>query len=88
MILCTTSSNHLDSVTGHFYVQVLQRLSIAVRREQFNKWQGQRLLHHDNASSHTLLVVKQFLAKKDIYVITQPLYYPDLAPTDFWLFLP
>jgi hypothetical protein len=30
--------------------------------------------------------VRQFLAKKNIPVITQPLYSPDLAPSDFWLF--
>jgi hypothetical protein len=30
--------------------------------------------------------VQQFLAKKIIPVITQPLYSPDLAPSDFWLF--
>jgi hypothetical protein len=31
--LCTMSSYHLDSVTGHFYVQVLQR-------KQRDKWQA------------------------------------------------
>jgi hypothetical protein len=30
--------------------------------------------------------VQQFLAEKNIPVITQPLYSPDLAPTDLWLF--
>jgi hypothetical protein len=43
-------------------------------------------LHHDNALSHTSLVVQQFLAEKSFPVITQPLYSPDLAPSDFWLF--
>jgi hypothetical protein len=38
------------------------------------------------APSHTSLVVQQFLAEKSIPVITQPLYSPDLAPSDFWLF--
>jgi len=43
-------------------------------------------LHHDNARSHTSLVVQQFLAEKSILVITQQPYSPDLAPSDFWLF--
>jgi hypothetical protein len=30
--------------------------------------------------------VKQFLAEKSIPVVTQPLYSPDLALSDFWLF--
>jgi hypothetical protein len=39
-----------------------------------------------NASSHTSLVVLQFLVEKSIPVITQPSYSPDLAPSDFRLF--
>jgi hypothetical protein len=30
--------------------------------------------------------VQQFLAMKNITVIAQPLYSPDLAPSDIWLF--
>jgi len=48
--------------------------------------QGECLLHHDNASSHTSLVVQQFLAEKSIPVITQTPYSPDYAPSDFWQF--
>jgi transposase len=50
------------------------------------KWQGQWFLHHDNASSNTPLVVQQFLVEKDIPVIIQPPYSPDLAPIYFCLF--
>jgi hypothetical protein len=75
-----------QTVNGHFYVQVLQRLSDAVWRKRHNKWQGEWFLHHDNAPSHTSLVVQQFLTEKSIPVITQPLYSPDLALSDFWLF--
>jgi hypothetical protein len=45
--------------------------------------QGHWFLQHDNAQSHTLLVVQQFLAEKNIPVITQTLYSLDLAPSDF-----
>jgi len=58
----------------------------AVWRKCRDKWQGEWCLHHDNEPSHISLVVQQFLAKKIIPVITQPLYSPDLAPSDFWLF--
>jgi hypothetical protein len=40
--------------------------------------QGQWSVHHDNAPSHTLLVVQQFLSSS--------CYSPDLALSDFWLF--
>ena len=75
-----------QTVNGHFYVQVLQRLRDAVRRKRRDKWQGEWFLHHDNAPSHTSYVVQQFLAEKSIPVITQPPYSPDLAPSDFCLF--
>jgi transposase len=48
--------------------------------------QGQWFLHHDNAPSHTSPVLQQFLAEKNIHVITQPPYSSDLAPCDLWLF--
>jgi hypothetical protein len=75
-----------QTVNGHFYVQVSQRLRNAVQRKRHDMWQGEWCLHHDNAPSHTSLVVQQFLAKKSILVITQPLYPLDLGPSDFWLF--
>jgi histone-lysine N-methyltransferase SETMAR len=43
------------------------------------------ILHHDNASAHKALSVKQFLAQKSITEIEHPLYSPDLALSDFWL---
>ncbi|KAG2455326.1 MOS1T transposase, partial [Polypterus senegalus] len=59
-----------QSVTGVFYVQVLQRLRDAVRRKRPDKWKGQWFMHHDNTPSHTSFVVQQFLADKNIPVIT------------------
>jgi transposase len=35
---------------------------------------------------HSAHVVQQFLAKHGIPVVSQPLYSPDLAPCDFFLF--
>uniref|UniRef100_A0A8C4X9K6 Protein GVQW3-like n=1 Tax=Erpetoichthys calabaricus TaxID=27687 RepID=A0A8C4X9K6_ERPCA len=75
-----------QSVIGVFYVQVLQRLRDAIQRKRPDKWQGQWFLHHDNTPSHTSFVVQQCLADKNIPVITQPPYSPDIAPCDFWLF--
>ena len=75
-----------QTVYGHFYVQVLQRLRNSVRGKGRDKWQGEWFLHHDNAPRHTSLVVQQFLAEKSIHVITKPPYSPDLAPSDFWMF--
>jgi transposase len=67
-------------------MQILQRFRNAVRRKRRDKWQGQWFLHHDNAPSHISLVVQQFIPEKNIYIIAQPPYSPDLTPCDFWLF--
>jgi hypothetical protein len=50
------------------------------------KRQEQWILHHDNPPSQTSLAVQQFLAEKNIPVITQAPHSPDLAPSDYWLF--
>jgi hypothetical protein len=44
------------------------------------------LLHNDNAASHTFVLTQQFLAKNKMHVIPHPLYSPELAPCDFFLF--
>ena len=47
-----------------------------------NSW----FLHHDNAPSHTALVLRDHYAKISTYIVPQPPYSPALAPCDFWLF--
>ena len=41
---------------------------------------------HDNALSHSSLIVTEFLAKHETKVIAQTLYSPDLGPCDFFQF--
>ena len=40
----------------------------------------------NNAPSHSILIVTEFLTKHETKVIAQPPYSPDLAPSDFSLF--
>jgi len=47
---------------------------------------GDWLLHHDNASAHTLFVVREFLTKNNMTTVPHPAYSPDLAPCDFYMF--
>jgi transposase len=44
------------------------------------------VLHHDNAPAHLSFLVRNFLAKNQTTTVPQPLYSPDLAPADFFLF--
>jgi len=47
---------------------------------------GDWFLLHDNAPSHNATIVKQFLAQQKVTVLDHPLYSPDLAPADYFLF--
>ena len=53
------------------------------RRDLFdlNTW----MLHHDNEPAHSYLSVRCFLAEKNVSVLDQPPYSPDLAPCNFFL---
>jgi hypothetical protein len=68
-----------NTLSRRYEVMMHQTFDIKECNEQW-------FLHHDNAPSHTSLVVQQFLAKENIPVITQPPYSPDLTPSEFWLF--
>ena len=82
-VLCNT--NLLQEVRRS--IIVLRRFRDAVRRKRARFWSsGDWLLHHDNAPAHSSNLVQQFLAKHKIVQFRQPLYSPDIAPCDFWMF--
>ena len=47
-----------------------------------NSW----FLHHDNAPSHTALVLRDHFAKNPTHIVPQSPYSPDLALCNIWLF--
>ena len=79
---------HDQTVNAAFYVKVLKRLRENVRRKRPDQWQNNtRLLHHDNAPAHAALLTRRFLTDNNMTVVPHPPYSPDLAPSDFFLFL-
>ena len=54
-------------------------------RYDWNRTKG-TLLHHDNASSHTSKMTRQFIDESGLQILPHPPYSPDLALCDFWLF--
>ena len=76
-----------QTVNQHVYKGILQRLLRSVRDKRRELWENNSwLLHHDNAPAHTALSIREFLAEKNVTVMEQPPYSPDLAPCDFFLF--
>ncbi|UYV75280.1 hypothetical protein LAZ67_12003281 [Cordylochernes scorpioides] len=75
------------TVNKEYYLQVMRNLREAIRQKRPDLWKNKNwLLHHDNAPSHTSLLVRDFLAKNNTLMMPQPPYSPDLAPCDFFLF--
>ena len=76
-----------QTINKEFYLEVLRHLHESVCRKWPEKWRdGDWILHHDNAPSHTSHVVQQFLAKHGTAQLQQPSHSPDLALCDFFLF--
>ncbi|UYV77400.1 CSNK1A1 [Cordylochernes scorpioides] len=75
------------TVNKEYYLQVMGNLREAIRQKRPDLWKNKNwLLHYDNAPAHTLLLVRDFLAKNNTLMMPQPPYSPDLAPCDFFLF--
>jgi hypothetical protein len=73
------------TVSSASYVEVIGGLlkHISRVRPQF-RVEGSWFLLHDNAPSHSALVVKIFLARHGVVEISHPSYSPDLAPAVFF----
>ena len=76
-----------QTVNQHVYKEILRRLFRSVREKRRDLWlDSSWMLHHDNAPAHNARSIRQFLAEKNVTVLDQPPYSPDLAPCDFFLF--
>ncbi|UYV77838.1 hypothetical protein LAZ67_15002542 [Cordylochernes scorpioides] len=75
------------TVNKEYYLQVMRKLHEAIRQKRPDLWKNKNwLLHHNKAPAHTLLLVRDFLAKNNTLMMPQPPYSSDLAPCDFFLF--
>jgi len=78
---------HGKIVNNEFYLNILKRLRVALRRKRPEAWTNNSwILHHDNAPAHVSLLIREFLTEHEMTVVPQPPYSPDLAPADFFLF--
>ena len=74
-------------INQQVYKEILQLLLRSVPEKRRELWQDKSwLLHHNNAPADNALSIWQFLAEKNIALLKQPPYSPDLAPCDFFLF--
>ena len=75
------------TVNKEYYLGVMRRLREAVRQKRKDLWANNSwILHHDNAPSHSTIIIREFLIKNKTNTIQQPSNSPDMAPCDFFLF--
>jgi histone-lysine N-methyltransferase SETMAR len=81
---CVSKGQRVNSA---FYVEFIGGLSKGISRvrPQF-RTEGSWFSLHENAPSHSALVVKLFLADHGVVEIIHPPYSPDLASAYFFLF--
>lgn len=75
-----------ETVDRHVYSEQLKRLAAAIQEKEPDR-HHQVLFLHDNARPHIAKKVKQTLEELGWEVLKHPPYSPDLAPSDFHLFL-
>lgn len=75
------------TVNADWYTNVALSLLISTIQQRHPRGGLRNLLvHHDNATAHTAMQTREFLAQRNIQLVGHPPYSPDLAPCDFFLF--
>jgi len=77
-----------ETVNAHGYHQQLIKLHRALRekRPHYRKKHDKLIFLHDNAPSHTSIMVQNYLETLNWEVLPHPTYSPDLTPSDYHLF--
>lgn len=78
-----------ETITSERYRLQLMRLSRALKekRPEYKQRHDKVILQHDNARPHVAKPVKTYLETLKWEVLPHPLYSPDIAPSDYHLFL-
>lgn len=76
-----------QSINGTYYQKnCLEPLVERIKSKRPSKGTHGIKLHFDNAPPHKTSIVNNYLAEHSIAIMPHPVYSPDLAPCDFWLF--
>ncbi len=74
------------TVNAEHFVDDLRNFLKALKVRWPHKWNAGWFLHMDNVYPHTAKLTKSFIEARNITLVPHPLYSPDLASADFWLF--
>ncbi|GFT26677.1 histone-lysine N-methyltransferase SETMAR [Trichonephila clavipes] len=79
---------YVHTLISDLYCRKLDRLKLAIDQKR-PEWANRRgvVFHQDNARPHTFVVTRQKIWALDWEVLMHPPYSPDLAPSDYHIFL-
>jgi len=78
-----------EGKTVNKYTDIIRPLRDAVRRKRPEKWRTNSwFLPHNNVPAHRSVLVKDFLAEKNMSILENQTCFPDVAAADFYLFPP
>jgi histone-lysine N-methyltransferase SETMAR len=73
-------------ITGEYYSNLLTRLDEKVREKRPGLQKKNIIFHQDNAPAHKIVLAMGKLRDLHYELLKHPIYSPDLAPSDFFLF--
>ena len=76
-----------NRITGVYYANLLVQLRTVIREKHRGKLSKGILLQQDNARVHTCKIAMDAVERNGYELKPQPAYSPDLAPSDYFLFL-
>ncbi|GFS10848.1 histone-lysine N-methyltransferase SETMAR [Elysia marginata] len=77
-----------ETINAVRYCQTLDKLREAIRRKHPRQLTNRVILQHDNATPHIARVTQGWLEKYGWEILPHPPHSPDLAPSDYHLFVP
>ena len=75
-----------STITSAYYANLLDQLRTAIREKSRGKLSKLILLQQDNARVHTCKIAMDAVERNGYELIPQPTFFPDLAPSDYFLF--
>jgi histone-lysine N-methyltransferase SETMAR len=75
-----------QTINGQYYVDLLEKLNIAIREKRPHLAKKKIIFHHDNARPHKCALTTAELAELNYEILPHPPYSPDLAPSYYHLF--
>ena len=74
------------TITGTYYADLLRQLRETIKQIRRGKLTRGVLFHQDNAPALTSTLVMAAIKKYGFQLVEHPVYSPDLAPSDYYLF--